>query len=242
MITFDTRFLAAAIAASAALFALSKIRLSELKGVIALIAAFLVVNNIAIFLFSPQEGVKIYGSSHELFHIAGKYSVFKEQLFYQLNVTLKYFAIAPAALVFFATTDPSEFASSLNALKVHYKAAYAVSLSLRYIPEAMRSYKEISQAQQARGVDISPKAKLRKRLAGVLAILFPLVFSSLDKIDTVSDAMELRGFGRMKKRTWYSARRFSKADFAAVVFSAAAVALSALTIWANGGRFLNPWK
>jgi energy-coupling factor transport system permease protein len=112
---------------------------------------------------------------------------------------------------------------------------------LRYIPDVQRSYHEISQAQQARGVDISKKAPLRARLAGVLAILFPLVFSSIDKIEQISNAMELRGFGHFKRRTWYSARAFSKWDFAVTALGVFCVALSVLTLILNGGRFYNPF-
>ena len=241
MITFDTRFLILIIAVSLALFAMSKLRFSDFKPVLTLLALFLVINNVAIFLFAPEQGVIIYGTRHELLRMTQRYMFTSEQLFYQMNVTLKYFAIVPTALVFFLTTDPGEFASSLNTAKVNYKIAYAVSLSLRYIPDVQRSYREISQAQQARGVDISKKAPLRARLAGVLAILFPLVFSSMDKIEQISNAMELRGFGRLKKRTWYSARAFSKWDYVVLGAGALCVALSALTIVLNGGRFYNPF-
>jgi len=241
MITFDTRFLALAIVFSSALFALSKLRLSELRVILLLLLMFLFINNAAIYLFAPEQGTLIYGTRHELLHIAGRYFVTSEQLFYQLNVSLKYFAIVPVALVFFLTTEPGEFASSLNAIKVHFRIAYAVSLSLRYIPDVQRAYREISQAQQARGVDISPKAPLRRRLAGVLAILFPLVFSSMDKIEQISNAMELRGFGRLKARTWYAARAFTRGDFAVVGAGALFIGLSVLTLVLNRGRFFNPF-
>jgi len=241
MITFDTRFIVMIIVLSLVLYIISKLKFSDFKLILILLLVFMSVNNLAIFLFAPEQGVLIYGTRNELFHIAGRYSVTSEQLFYQLNVTLKYFAIVPVALVFFLTTEPGEFASSLNTIKVHYKIAYAVSLSLRYIPDVQRSFREISQAQQARGIDISKKASLRARLAGILTILFPLVFSSLDKVDLISNAMELRGFGRLKKRTWYSTRAFAKGDYIIIGFCILCVLLSILTLIINGGRFYNPF-
>ncbi|MDR1000906.1 MAG: energy-coupling factor transporter transmembrane protein EcfT [Clostridiales bacterium] len=241
MITYDTRFLAAVIITSCVLFALSRVSLGEIKIILSLIVVFLLINNIIIFLFSPDQGTLVYGTRHELFRIAERYSVTQEQLFYQINVTLKYFAIVPAAIVFFLTTEPGEFAASLNTLKVNYKAAYAVSLAMRYIPEVQRSYHEISQAQQARGIDISKKAPLKKRMAGAVAIVFPLVFSSMDKIQTVANALELRGFGHEKTRSWYAHRRFKVGDIAVIVLSVAAVAWSVITLAINGGRFYNPF-
>jgi len=241
MITFDTRLIAFVIVLSIVLFVISKVRLSELKAVLIFIAIFLIINNVAIFLFAPEHGVLIYGTRNELLRISGRYAFTVEQLFYQLNVTLKYFAIVPVGLIFFLTTEPGEFASSLDKIKVNYKIAYAVSLALRYIPDIQRSYREISQAQQARGVDISKKAPLKARISGILTILFPLVFSSLDKIELISNAMELRGFGRLKQRTWYSARAFSKWDFAVICMGLLCVELSVLVLIINGGRFYNPF-
>ncbi len=242
MITYDTRFLLAIIVGAVVMFGLARIGLSQMKGILVVIAAFMVLNNVFIFLFAPEEGVKIYGSRQVLFPLFGSHTVTQEQLFYQLNVTIKYFSIMPLALIFFVTTEPSEFASSLNQLGVSYKVGYSVSLALRYIPDVRRAFHEISQAQQARGIDLSKKAKLRDRVKGATAILFPLIFSSLDKIETISNAMELRSFGKHKKRTWYRGRPFSKGDYGVIAVSALLVAVAIGLNMRNGGRFFNPFR
>jgi len=241
MITFDTRFLAAIIVASCTMFVVSRVPLSDLKIILTLIVIFMVLNNIFIFLFSPEEGVGIYGTRHVIAHLFGNYYLTQEQLFYQLNVTLKYIAIVPIALIFFVTTEPSEFASSLNKVGVNYKAAYSVSLALRYIPTVQREYREISQAQQARGVDISKNVKLHQRVKGIITIVFPLIVTSIDKIDTISYAMELRSFGKNKQRTWYRERAFLKADYIVVIVSASLIAIAIVLNIHNGGRFYNPF-
>ena len=241
MITYDTRFLLAVIVGSCTIFAIARISLRDLKVIITLIVIFMILNNLFIFLFSPEEGVGIYGTRHLIIHIAGNYTITEEQLFYQLNVTLKYFSIMPLALIFFVTTEPSEFASSLNKIGVNYKAAYSVSLALRYIPTVQREYVEISQAQQARGADISKDAKLIRRIKGLISIVFPLIVTSIDKIETISHAMELRSFGKNKTRTWYRARDFAKADYIVVIVSALLIAVAVMLNISNGGRFFNPF-
>jgi len=241
MITYDTRFLLAIIAGSLTVFWLSRIRLRDLRTILGLIALFMVLNNLFIFLFSPEEGVKIYGSRHEIAHLFGPYTLVREQLFYQLNVTIKYFSIMPLAFIFFITTEPSEFAASLNQIGVSYKVGYSVALALRYIPDVRRTYHEISQAQQARGIDMSRKAKLTARIKGAAAILFPLIFSSLNRIDTISNAMELRSFGKNKKRTWYRGRALTRWDYAVIACSALMVVVALVLNRINGGRFYNPF-
>lgn len=241
MITYDTRFLALFIVVSIGMFIVGKAKLRELTFIIGLIAALMLMNNLLIYLFSPEEGVLIYGTRHVITHFGGRYYLTAEQIFYQVNVTLKYFCLMPIALIFFSTTEPSEFASSLNKIGVSYKASYSVALALRYIPDVKRSYNEISQSQQARGIDMSKKATLTKRVKHATAILFPLIFSSMEKIETISNAMELRSFGKNKTRSWYRERPFKFGDYAIIVISALLVALTLWLNYINGGRFYNPF-
>ena len=164
-----------------------------------------------------------------------------EQLFYQFNITIKYFSIIPMALLFIVATNPSEFAASLNKIGVKYKIAYSVSIALRYIPDVQKDYQEISFAQQARGIDMSKKEKLSKRIKNSASILMPLIFSSLERIETISSAMELRAFGKNKKRTWYNEREFKKGDYITIIIAMVLLILSILATKANNGRFYNPF-
>ena len=241
MITYDTRVLIGLFIAGIIVFKISKIKFEDVSFILYFILFFLLLNALLIFVFSPYQGVEIYGSRTDLFHLIGPYTVTKEQLFYELNVILKYFATIPMALLFILTTDPSEFAASLNKIGVSYKVAYTVSIALRYIPDVQRDYKDISFAQQARGIDLSSKEKLSKRIKNSAAILMPLIFSSLEGIDKISLAMELRAFGNNKKRTWYNSRKFGKIDYIFIVILLIIVAISIAMVKVNGSRFYNPF-
>ena len=241
MITYDTRVLIGLFIAGIIVFKISKIKFEDVSFILYFILFFLLLNALLIFVFSPYQGVEIYGSRTDLFHLIGPYTVTKEQLFYELNVILKYFATIPMALLFILTTDPSEFAASLNKIGVSYKVAYTVSIALRYIPDVQRDYKDIAFAQQARGIDLSSKEKLSKRIKNSAAILMPLIFSSLERIDKISLAMELRAFGNNKKRTWYNSRKFGKIDYIFIVILLIIVAISIAMVKVNGSRFYNPF-
>ena len=238
---FHTPFLAVLTVGALVLFKVSKIRVKDISFMLGATLVFLVLNNLLIYLFSPEHGVEIYGSRTVLLEGIGRYTITAEQLFYHLNVVLKYTCTIPIVLLFICTTDPSEFAASLNRIGVSYRISYAVALALRYIPDIQREYHDISLAQQARGVEMSKKASLVNRLKSASKILIPLVMSSLARIDTISNAMELRGFGKNSKRSWYSGRSFTKGDFIAMGVSAAIVVISVLLTLFNGGRFFNPF-
>lgn len=241
IITYDTRILLGLFVFCMVSFALSKIKLSEVKTTVTFLAAFLVVNGIIIFLFNPNYGPDLYGTRHELLHLGGKYYITLEQLFYQGNVMLKYFIALPIAILFVSTTNPSELAASLNSIGVPYKVSYTVALALRYIPDIQRDYHDISQAQQARGIELGRDVKLTKRLKNVVNILFPLILTSVQRIDLISNAMDLRCFGKKNKRTWYMKKKFAAIDYIAIIIGIVLFILSIVVTYADGNRFYNPF-
>lgn len=241
MVTYDTRILIGMLVISAVIFKVSKISVRDISVVLGLAAIFLVLNNLFVYLFAPEYGVEIYESRDVLITIAGPYTITAQQLFYHLNMTMKVICVVPVALLFIACTDPSEFAASLAMIGVSYRAGYAVSLALRYIPDVQREYQNISQAQQARGIDLSSKDKLFTRLKNSVAILLPLIMSSLNRIETVSNAMELRGFGKEKKRTWYVQRRLRRNDWLVIGFVLAVFLIDLVVTFWDGSRFYNPF-
>lgn len=241
MTSFYTPLLIAMTVASLALFRVARLKVKDISFMLGIMSVYILLNNLLIFLFSPEHGVGIYGSRTVLFSLVGPYVVTAEQLFYHLNVILKNACTIPIVLLFVCTTNPSEFAASLNRIGVSYRISYAVALALRYIPDIQREYRDISLAQQARGVEMSRKASLVNRLKAASAILIPLILSSMDRIETISNAMELRGFGKGPRRTWYSGRAFSRMDWACMAACCLMAGLSLLLTWRNGGRYFNPF-
>ena len=242
MITYDTRILALMFTMGCIIFAMSRVPFRSVSIVVYLIFIFLLLNNIAIFLFSPQEGVEIYGSRTEWFHLIGRYTLTWEQIFYQTNVTLKYLTVIPMALLFLVTTNPSEFAASLARVGISYKIGYAVAIAMRYIPDIQRDFRNIAFAQQTRGLDLSRKEQLGRRIKNAISIVWPLILSSLDRIETISAAMELRSFGHQKKRTFYSYRPLKRNDWIALILIALIALVSMYVTFQDGSRFYNPFK
>jgi len=196
-----------------------------------------------VYVIAPHNGLTIYCTEHHLLGSSNHYfNLTTEQLFYEFNLLLKYTFAVPLALIFLMTTNPSEFAASLNKIGISYRISYSVAIALRYIPDVQTDYRTISLAQQARGFEISKKASLMTRARGGIQILLPLIFSSLDRIEVISQAMELRRFGKGKRRTWYMAQRFKRNDYLALIIVLLLILLGILLFKVNGGRFWNPFK
>lgn len=241
MTTYDTRFLLVISLFSLGLFKFSSIKWQQVSFVVKFIAFFSVLNLVAVYVFQPMYGVQLYGSEHILLNGFGRFNLTQEEVFYLFNLLLKYFCTIPLTLIFLLTTNPSSFAASLNQIGISYKVSYAVSLALRYIPDIQEDFMNISQAQQARGYEMSRKGRLSQRIKGTARIVLPLIFSSLERIEIISTAMELRRFGQKKKRTWYVSQPFKAIDYIVILVALMILASSIGLFMVNHGRFYNPF-
>lgn len=240
-LTYDTRVLLLMIVVSFVLFYVSKTEWKQVSTVFKFVLFFMIVNVVAIFFFSPYQGTAIYGSKTVLARFLPGHDITREELFYLFNVVIKYFTVTPSVFIFLVTTDPSELAASLNGIGLPYTISYSVAIALRYIPDIQDEFRRIRNAQEARGIEMSGKARLFDRIRRTASIIFPLLFSTMERIDVVSNAMELRGFGSGKKRTWYAHRDLRRNDYlvlaASVLFAAAALIFT----YYDGTRFWYPW-
>ncbi|MFV8044348.1 energy-coupling factor transporter transmembrane component T family protein [Streptococcus pluranimalium] len=241
MTSYDTRFLIVVGLFSLLLFYQAGIKWRDVSFAFVFVGIFALLNIVMIYLFAPQYGNDLYGSKTILIDGPGAYDLTLEELFYLFNVGIKYVSTLPLAIIFLLTTHPSQFASSLNQLGLPYRFAYAVSLTLRYIPDLQEDFGIIRKAQEARGLELSKKAPLMSRIKGNIQIITPLIFSSLERIETISTAMELRRFGRYKKRSWYQAKAWSQKDTILVLISLLVVVIAIALFYVNGGRFYNPF-
>ncbi len=242
MYSYDLRVVLLVMLFSIVVLWVSRIRYAQIRSMIIYVLIFIVTNAIISFFFAPEFGVEIYGTRHEIVKLFGHVYLTQEQLLYQVTKLFKYASVIPLGMIFLLTTNPSEFASSLSGVGVHYKASYAVALTLRYFPDIQRDYRDISLAQQARGLDLSHKAKFMDRFKNALLIVIPLIFSTLERIELISNAMDLRGFGKGKRRTWYTAKKFSRDDYLAMLLSALIFGGSlCVSAFLNHSRFYNPF-
>ncbi len=194
----------------------AKIYFKDIRFILLFITGFTLFNSLFLAIITPQYGSELTGSYNTFFSV-GIYNLTYETLFFVVTLSLKYFSLLPVSLLFVFTTNPSDFASSLNKVKVNYKISFAVSLALRYIPDVMSEYNQIKNALTLKGIDFEGEKNKFKKLGMYKLILVPLVRSSIDKIDTISNGMDLRSFGLFKKRTWYSSRKYGKHEYITLV-------------------------
>ena len=138
-----------------------------------------------------------------------------EILFVGLARMLRPLILMATILPFIFTTNPYWYGVMFRKLGLPDRIAFAMDLSLRYVPTIARDYFNTVDAQRARGYE------LERRGAGTLTLIrrstplvVPVVIHAVAGGEHVVEAMELRAFG-LAPRTWVGAKamRFAAVDY-----------------------------
>ena len=198
-----------------------------------------IFGSLMIILIRPCSGMTHVGAETVLIRFTDHFFISRELLWYVGAMFFKRMTSLSTALLFILAITPSEFAAGMNKLGMPYKVCTIVSLAFRTIPDIARDYTDIKNSLMARGVEMDPrKASLGRRLKQTVLVLAPLIITSFGKVGNIANAMDLRGYGRLKRRSWYSEKPPSRADWIARVII---VLLAAFVIfYIVYFRILNP--
>jgi energy-coupling factor transport system permease protein len=150
-----------------------------------------------------------------------------------LAITLRILAIGLPGVVLVATTDPTDLADAL-AQVVHLPHRFVLSAlaALRLFGVLAEEWRMLGLARRARGLGddgVTGKARI---FAGQV---FALLVIAIRRGTILATAMEARGFGAARRRTWARPSRFGARDWAvtagglAIAATATAAGLAAGT-------------
>lgn len=196
-----------------------KSKLKSVKVIAVIVVLSNLLNLFLIWVINPDYGASVCGGTTVLFRITPYYIVTGQTMWYFLVRFCKLMATFFAAMTFIQCITPSELAAGLYAMKVPYKVCMIVSIAFRYIPDILRDFTNIKISMQARGMELDAKRTgLWQRLKQNIMILVPLVVTSFDRVGNIANAMDLRGFGKNKTRTYYAEHEDGKGDGQMKVF------------------------
>ena len=208
------------------------------------VTVFVVLTNLfnlfLIWVIKPHYGIEMCGGDTILLRITDFYVITAETMWYFLVRLLKLLGTFLVAMTFVQCITPSELAAGLYKVKMPYKICMIVSISFRYIPDILRDFNNIKISMQARGMELdSKKTSLFTRLKQNVLILIPLIVTSFDRVGNIANAMDLRGFGKNKTRTYYSEHEDVRGDGQMKVFY---IALYIFLLVVIAMRFIRPME
>lgn len=198
-----------------------------------------VIGNIMLFFVSPEAGLNNVGAETIIWQ-SGRFYLTKELLWYVLIIFLRRTASFASVIAFALSTTPSEFASGLYKCGLPYKISTIVSLAYRTIPNIAEDFLNIRNSLMMRGLELEGKGvSLLNKLRNYVLILVPLIFTSFGKVGNIANAMDLRGYGKMKKRTYYAENEATRGD--KIIIALTIILLLVSFYYIVMYRIVDPW-
>lgn len=205
---------------------------------LSLLAVFIIVIQT---LFAPGENFilnPLFPASIPL--IGGAGSLKWEGLFLGLVVVCRMSALIILFPVLSETTPPQSLALGLNSLGFPYRIAFIMTTAFNLLPVFKEDALVIMDAQKLRGMRHFEKSrkitrrygrgKVFSRLKAYSGLALPLVLGAMKKAQVSSAAMDSRGFGVYKTRTWLEK---PKIGFYDIFFILGCMAFSAGILFLN---------
>jgi energy-coupling factor transport system permease protein len=122
-------------------------------------------------------------------------------VYYALRIAFWILILSNCGLVFLSTTSPKDLVVGMRTLGMPYKFAYALMIGMRYIPLIQDSTTSVVIAQKARGLTASNSRSIKRAWTLVKDRLTTSLILIFKQIKITAKSLELRGFGKFKKRT-----------------------------------------
>jgi energy-coupling factor transport system permease protein len=128
-----------------------------------------------------------------------------------LAISSRFLLMVFSSMLFVSITDPTLLAHSLTRLKIPYRYSFSLVIALRFLPLFDLENHTVRMAQKSRG--ITPEVTgLRKIIRTVQYTFYPLLFSALSRVDSLSMSMDGRGFGYSSDRSYLRKSSWSVGD------------------------------
>lgn len=245
---WDLRYLLVLLVIALAAVFTSGIKWREMSRAWLFIGGFVIFFSVLTFL-TGRGGIELYTTEHAIARLAAPFSIFGwtptlnitlEKTFYALSMLVRVFCLASMTILIPYTLNPALYGITFRKLGLPDKIAYAMDLTMRFIPTFGRDFTLTLDAQRARGYEIE---KLRGGIVAQVRKLGPLVvpvtIHAIIGSEDIIDAMDLRAFG-VGPRTWLEQLVYRRRDHLLIGFGVAMFVVSIVLSLFGFGKFWEP--
>lgn len=142
----------------------------------------------------------------------GSIKIYAAGVLYGAAAALRLYAMFGVTLLFVATTEPADFVRAMmQQWKVNERLGYGTLAVLRFIPDLRRELEAVRAAHRVRGMTgRGNRGKLAERLR---RYMIPLLAAAVRRAERTAYAMDARGFGSRRRRTYYRKFAFAPRDW-----------------------------
>lgn len=196
-----------------------------------------------------RGGIEVYKEEHLLREFKASFSLLGwtpsikitiERIFFAISQFERVGSIAIMTILIPYTLNPAFYGITFKGLGMPDKFAYAMDLTMRFIPTFGRDFQLTMDAQRARGYELEKiSGGVIQQVRKLGPIFVPVTIHAIISSEDIIDAMDLRAFG-VGPRTWTDVLTYQTRDRFLIVFGILMVAVT-ITLAAMGyGSFWVP--
>jgi energy-coupling factor transport system permease protein len=245
---WDARFLAPFFALALFVMITSGVKWHEIRRAFLFIIGFVTFFSVLTFL-TGRGGQEVYQQEHLIHQMKASFSIFGwtptlditvERAFFAVSQFLRTSSLAMMTIIIPYSLNPALYGITFKGLGFPDKIAYAMDLTMRFIPTFSRDFQLTMDAQRARGYE------LEKISGGLIAqvrklgpIFVPVTIHAIISSEDIIDAMDLRAFG-VGPRTWLDVLTRNFRDRVLIWVGVTIVILSFALAFFGYGKFWVP--
>jgi energy-coupling factor transport system permease protein len=221
---WDVRYLAPLLLIALGSIWASGIRWREMYRAWLFIGGFVFFFAILTFL-TGRGGMEVYTQEHLIRRFTASFTLFGwrptlditvERAFYALSQLVRVFSLAAMTILIPYCLNPAHYGITFRGLGLPDKLAYAMDLTMRFIPTFGRDFQLTMDAQRARGYEIEKlSGGLIAQVRKLAPLIVPVTIHAIIGSEDIIDAMDLRAFG-VGPRTWLEQLHFRRRDYVLV--------------------------
>jgi len=245
---WDVRFLLPLFAIALCALLTSGVKWREVRRAFLFIVGFVVFFAILTFL-TGRGGQELYGAEHLIREYRAPFSLWGwtptlkvtvERAFYAVSQLVRVASLAIMTILIPYSINPAHYGITFKGLGLPDKFAYAMDLTMRFIPTFGRDFQLTMDAQRARGYELDKLsggmfAQIRK----LGPIFVPVVIHAIISSEDIIDAMDLRAFG-VGPRTWLEVLKRRLRDYVLIWFGVVLAVTSVAVSLFGFGKFWVP--
>lgn len=233
-----------------ALFVLftSGVKWHEVRRAFLFIIGFIFFFAILTFL-TGRGGTELYEAEHLIrefrapFSIIGWTPVLKvtvERAFFAVSQLVRVSSIAIMTILIPYSLNPALYGITFKGLGLPDKFAYAMDLTMRFVPTFGRDFQLTMDAQRARGYELDKiSGGIIQQVRKLGPIFVPVTIHAIISSEDIIDAMDLRAFG-VGPRTWLDVLTYQLRDRVLIAFGVFMLITSITLAMMGYGKFWVP--
>jgi energy-coupling factor transport system permease protein len=248
MLFWDLRFQSFFLAISLAVVFTSGIKWKEMSRAWLFIGGFILFFSFLTFL-TGRGGSEFYKTEHIIHSFKASFTILGwrpvlditvERGFYALSMLARVFSLASMTILIPYSLNPAQYGITFRGLGLPDKIAYAMDLTMRFVPTFGRDFTLTMDAQRARGYELEKlSGGLFAQVRKLAPLVVPVTIHAIAGSEDIIDAMDLRAFG-IGPRTWLEELHYQRRDRILIAAGAIMLVISFAIAMFGIGKFWVP--